>query len=72
MKPNKAAAWIKEKLQIELGGGTTVRCLHEQDYKLMVPRRSSFCVCPLSWFCRTWRRCIATSRAFASIQQANE
>jgi len=34
----KLHGWIKDQLQIELGYSTTVRYLHEQDYKLKVPR----------------------------------
>jgi transposase len=34
----KLHGWIKEHLQTELGYSTTVRYLHEQDYKLKVPR----------------------------------
>lgn len=34
----KLHGWIKDTLQIELGYSTTVRYLHELDYKLKVPR----------------------------------
>ena len=34
----KLHGWIKEQLQAQLGYSTTVRYLHEQDYKLKVPR----------------------------------
>lgn len=34
----KLHGWIKQHLQIQLGYSTTVRYLHEQDYKLKVPR----------------------------------
>ena len=55
----KLHGWIKEKLQIELGYSTTARYLHEQDYKLKVPRpwplnhdeeaRQAFCEKLQSW-----------------------
>lgn len=34
----KLHGWIKAHLQVELSYGTTVRYLHEQDFKLKVPR----------------------------------
>lgn len=34
----KLHGWIKEQLQVDLSYGTTVRYLHEQDFKLKVPR----------------------------------
>lgn len=34
----KLHGWIKQQLQAQLGYSTTVRYLHEQDYKLKVPR----------------------------------
>jgi len=34
----KLHGWIKEHLQTQLGCSTTVRYLHEQDYKLKAPR----------------------------------
>lgn len=34
----KLHGWIKQELQAQLGYSTTVRYLHEQDYKLKVPR----------------------------------
>jgi len=34
----KLHGWIKGQLQAQLGYRTTVRYLHEQDYKLKVPR----------------------------------
>lgn len=34
----KLHGWIKEQLQVDLSYGTTVRYLHEQDFKLKMPR----------------------------------
>lgn len=34
----KLHGWIKENLQTQLGYSTTVRYLHEHDYRLKVPR----------------------------------
>jgi transposase len=55
----KLHGWIKEHLQTQLGYSTTVRYLHEQDYKLKVPRpwplkqdeelREAFCVKLRAW-----------------------
>lgn len=55
----KLHGWIKEHLQAQLGYSTTVRYLHEQDYKLKVPRpwplhqdaeqREAFCEKLCAW-----------------------
>ena len=55
----KLHGWIKENLQIQLGYSTTVRYLHEHDYRLKVPRpwplnqdedkRQAFCEKLQSW-----------------------
>ncbi|WP_395753183.1 IS630 family transposase [Prosthecobacter sp.] len=55
----KLHGWIKEHLQTQLGYSTMVRYLHEQDYKLKVPRpwplkqdeelREAFCVKLRAW-----------------------
>jgi transposase len=55
----KLHGWIKDKLKVDLSYGTTVRYLHEQDYKLKVPRpwplnqdeeaREAFCLKLQAW-----------------------
>ena len=55
----KLHGWIKQELQAQLGYSTTVRHLHEQHYKLKVPRpwplnqdeeqREAFCEKPRAW-----------------------